>query len=139
MFVVPNTCTVKEFQASSMPTSADKHEADRCLRYLKNLPFDDCLTLSRSFLNVPQRQGFYAFKHCTKGILYIGVAADLRRRFLYGHKALAWAFLDRLAVDDIRLATLPMTYPVAKQAEAIELLMLKTERPVYNREGIVKT
>ncbi|MCU0569561.1 MAG: GIY-YIG nuclease family protein [Oculatellaceae cyanobacterium Prado106] len=82
-----------------------KEEARRCLERLATKSFDDCYPLTREFETVPNSPGFYAFRHRLDGILYIGIATNLRRRFRNGHKALAWAFIDRLDPDDVRIAT----------------------------------
>ena len=109
-----------------------KAEAQRFLELLDNAPFIQCYPLTRDFEAVPTSPGFYAFRHRMEGILYIGIATNLRRRFRNGHKALAWAFIDRLDPDDVRIAAVGIDRQTAQQVEYIETLMIQSARPRYN-------
>jgi excinuclease UvrABC nuclease subunit len=107
-------------------------EAQRYLKQLSAKPFDQCHPLTREFESVPSSPGFYAFRHRSQGILYIGISSNLNRRFRNGHKALAWAFIDRLDPDDVRIATVIVDIQTAKQIEYLETLMIQSARPSYN-------
>jgi excinuclease UvrABC nuclease subunit len=109
-----------------------REEAQEILETLSLTPFGNCYPLSRDFEAVPSDPGFYAFRHRSDGILYIGIGTNLRRRFRNGHKALSWAFVDRLSPDDVRIATVEMGQRTPKQVEYIETLMIQGARPRYN-------
>jgi excinuclease UvrABC nuclease subunit len=109
-----------------------KAEAQRVLQQLATKPFSQCYPLTREFESMPNSPGFYAFRHRLEGILYIGIATNLRRRFRNGHKALAWAFIDRLDPDDVRIATVRINRQNAQQVEYLETLMIQSARPRYN-------
>lgn len=65
-----------------------EEEAQTILNRLSLMPFDECYPLSREFRNIPTVGGLYAVRHRAEGILYIGLAVSLRRRFRdNGHKA----------------------------------------------------
>ncbi len=99
---------------------------------LSSKPFQELFILTRSFEDVLSNPGFYAFRHRLNGILYIGVGTNVRRRFRNGHKALSWAFVDRLNPDDVRIATAEMGRRTFQQVEYIETVMIQSTRPVYN-------
>jgi excinuclease UvrABC nuclease subunit len=109
-----------------------KAEAQRVLQQLATKPFSQCYPLTREFESMPNSPGFYAFRHRLEGVLYIGIATNLRRRFRNGHKALAWAFIDRLDPDDVRIATVRINRQNAQQVEYLETLMIQSARPRYN-------
>jgi excinuclease UvrABC nuclease subunit len=109
-----------------------KADAQQVLNTLLSLPFEDCYPLSRDFEAVPSNPGLYAFRHREQGILYIGIGSNLRRRFRNGHKALSWAFVDRLNPDDVKIATVPMGRRSLQQMEYVETLLIQTVRPQYN-------
>ena len=110
-----------------------QEEAERILDRFTTLPFDDCYPLSRDFESIPARTGIYGFLHQTQGILYIGKAANIQRRVRNGHKALAWAFIDRLNPDDVGVVT-----EVLRGSRSllylldIEATMIQIARPSYN-------
>jgi excinuclease UvrABC nuclease subunit len=113
-------------------TDVLKAEARRFLELLGTAPFTRCYPLTREFEGMPTTPGFYAFRHRSAGILYIGIATNLRRRFRNGHKALAWAFIDRLDPDDVRIAAVGIDRQTAPQVEYLETLMIQSARPRYN-------
>ena len=112
-------------------SEALRTEAQTILNALSSILFEDCYPLSRDFEVVPRHPGFYAFRHRDE-IIYIGVGANLRRRFRNGHKALSWAFVDRLNPDNVRIAILEMGRRTPQQIEYIETLMIQAARPPYN-------
>jgi excinuclease UvrABC nuclease subunit len=64
--------------------------------------------------------------------LYIGKAANIQRRIRNGHKALGWAFVDRLDPDDVRIVACVMGYRAWQQVLDIEARMIQIVRPSYN-------
>jgi excinuclease UvrABC nuclease subunit len=113
-------------------TEGTETEAQIILDALASMPFEECYPLSRDFDAVPSNPGFYAFRLRSIGILYIGITSNFRRRFRNGHKALSWAFVDRLDPDDVRIATVNMGRRTPQQVESIEILMIQSVRPRYN-------
>ena len=113
-------------------SEALRQEAQTILEVLSSMPFEDCYPLSRYFDDLPCDPGFYAVRHCLDGILYIGISNNLRRRFRDGHKALSWAFVDRLSPDDVRITSVAMGKRTPQQVEYLEALMIKSARPRYN-------
>ena len=107
-------------------------EAQRLLEIFASSPFGECHSLTREFVTVPARPGIYAFRHQGEGILYIGKAVNIRQRLRGGHKALGWAFIDRLDPDDMRIAASVLGYQAWLQSLEIEVRMIQTLRPRYN-------
>lgn len=106
-------------------------EATRLLQILSQCPFQDCHVLSRDFATVSPRSGLYGFRQ-QQDILYIGKAVNVRQRLRGGHKALGWAFIDRLDPDTVRIATVPLGYQAWLDALELEARMIQKLRPRYN-------
>ena len=117
---------------SELMTELYRGEAQAILKNLSSMPFKDCYPLSRGCLDIPTCPGIYAIRHQDEGILYIGVAVKLRRRFKDGHKAFFWAFLDYCTPDEIRIAAELMGYQSFQRAEDLETLMIRSARPRYD-------
>ena len=115
-----------------MPSDFVRGQAQRILEIFYSTPFIECHPLTREFASIPARSGIYAFRHQSEGILYIGKAVNIRQRLRGGHKALAWAFIDRLNPDDVRIVATVLTYQLWLQALEIEALMIQTVKPCYN-------
>jgi excinuclease UvrABC nuclease subunit len=96
-------------------------------------PFEQCLSLSREFANLPARPGIYAIRHKTDGLLYIGKTKSLRGRFTGGHKAFLWAWLDKYSDDEVRVAVQTISY-WGNPALLLELeaIILRATQPPYN-------
>ena len=62
-------------------------QAKVILDFLVQLPFSDCVDISRNFANLTTKPGIYAVRHRTDGLLYVGKAQDIKERFRGGHKA----------------------------------------------------
>jgi excinuclease UvrABC nuclease subunit len=107
-------------------------EALRLLSLLMNASFDDCAPLTRKFNELPPRPGIYAFKHRTLGILYIGKSANIRARLRGGHKALGWAFIDRMDPDDVRIACITLGYQWNRVSYQLEQVMIRRIQPPYS-------
>jgi excinuclease UvrABC nuclease subunit len=107
-------------------------ETTRLLEIFTTLPFLDCHLLTREFQTVPARSGIYGFRHIDQGLLYIGKARDIRQRLRGGHKALGWAFIDRLDPDVVRIIAVVLGYQAWLQSLDIEARMIQSVRPRYN-------
>ncbi|OLP15406.1 hypothetical protein BST81_26575 [Leptolyngbya sp. 'hensonii'] len=107
-------------------------EASRLLEIFATTSFLDCHPLTREFLTVPARPGIYGFRHMDEELLYIGKAGDIRQRLRGGHKALGWAFIDRLDPDAVRIVAVVLGYQAWLQSLEIEARMIQTVRPRYN-------
>lgn len=107
-------------------------EADRLLRTLTTTAFSSGHPLTREFATVTPRPGIYAFIHRPTGILYIGKSKNIRQRLRGGHKALGWAFIDRLDPNDVRIIALPLGLEATRQSLDIEAKMIQITRPRYN-------
>ncbi|MBE9009409.1 GIY-YIG nuclease family protein [Pseudanabaenaceae cyanobacterium LEGE 13415] len=108
-----------------------RQDAQSVLEMLRSTEFERCYPLSRHFRNIPTNPGFYAFRHLDE-ILYIGITNNLRYRFSKGHKALGWAFLERLDPDDVRIAVVKLGSRTPEQGSYIETLMIQSAQPRYN-------
>jgi excinuclease UvrABC nuclease subunit len=107
-------------------------EADRLLHRLTTLSFADCCPLSRECRALPARPGIYALTHRQQGILSIGKSGNVRGRLRGGHKALGWAFIDRLDPDDVRIAVAILSFPWIRLSLQLERHILRQTRPPYN-------
>lgn len=107
-------------------------EAARLLHILNTTPFQDCYPLSREFHTLPNRPGIYAIYHRIQGILYIGKSGNVKSRLRGGHKALGWAFIDRLDPDDVRIAVAVLSFQWTRLSLQLESIILRQTRPPYN-------
>lgn len=107
-------------------------EALRLLEIFSSTPFSDCHPLTRNFEDVPARAGIYGFRHLDQDLLYIGKARDIRQRLRNGHKALGWAFIDRLDPDEVRIMAVKLGYQGWLRSLDIEARMIQIVRPRYN-------
>ena len=109
-----------------------REEATRLLDIICTTSFNDCYPLSREFRELPNRAGIYAIKHRSQGILYLGKSGNVRVRLRGGHKALGWAFIDRLDPDDVRIAVAQLSFSWTRLSLQLEKIMLRQIRPSYN-------
>ena len=107
-------------------------EAERLLEILSATSFEDCCPLTKQFSHLMVRPGLYAIRHRIYGILYVGKSANIRERFKQGHKALVWAFIDRLHPDDVRIAATPVGFEWHKLLYELEGIVIRQVRPPYN-------
>ena len=107
-------------------------EALRILKRLEEMPFEVCCPLTREFAELPPSPGIYAVRHKTRGILYVGKSGSVRGRFKGGHKALAWAFMDRLNPDDVRIAVVTLTFQWIRLSLQLEQVIIRQLLPPYN-------
>ncbi len=108
-------------------------EATRLLEGFKAIPFEDCCPLSKEFNELPSQPGIYALKHQALGILYIGKSGNVKGRWRGGHKALGWAFIDRMNPDDVRIAVATLTFRWTRLSLQLERTMLRQALPPYNQ------
>jgi excinuclease UvrABC nuclease subunit len=110
-----------------------QQEAQAILDYLAPVPFKDCIELSKEFLELPMQAAIYAVKHRQLGILYIGKARTLRDRFRGGHKALLWAFIERMDPVDIKITFYLLDFDQwVNLASDLEGLIIQVVNPPYN-------
>lgn len=107
-------------------------EALRLLDRLSKAQFSDCAPLSKKFNELPPRPGIYAFKHRGLGILYIGKSTNIRARLRGGHKALGWAFIDRLDPYDVRIAYTTLSFQWNRVSYQLEQVMIGRIQPPYS-------
>ncbi len=107
-------------------------EALRLLDILRGTRFSDCVVLSQKFNELPPRPGIYAFKHQELGILYIGKSTNIRARLRGGHKALGWAFIDRMNPDDVRIAYITLDFQWNRVSYQLEQVMIGRVQPPYS-------
>jgi excinuclease UvrABC nuclease subunit len=107
-------------------------EALRILKVLDEMPFEECCPLTREFNELPPRPGIYAVKHRTQGILYIGKSGSVKGRFRGGHKALGWAFMDRMNPEDVRIAAVSLAFKWIRLSLQLEQIIIRQLLPPYN-------
>ena len=107
-------------------------EAQRLLGLLSGAPLSDCAPLTRKLSELPPRPGLYAFKHQGLGILYIGKSTNIRARLRGGHKALGWAFIDRMNPEDVRIAQISLSFEWNRVSYQLEQVMIRRIQPPYN-------
>lgn len=107
-------------------------EALRILKVLDEMPFEDCCPLTREFDDLPPRPGIYAVKHRAQGILYIGKSGSVKGRFRRGHKALGWAFMDRMNPEDVRIAAVTLAFKWIRLSLQLEQIIIRQLLPPYN-------
>lgn len=107
-------------------------EALRIIKLLDQMPFDACCPLTREFAELPHSPGIYAVKHKAQGILYIGKSGSVKGRFKGGHKALGWAFMDRLDPDDVRISVVTLRLQWIRLSLQLEQIAIRELLPPYN-------
>ncbi len=105
-------------------------EIDRILGILQD-DFQTCYQLTETFSNLPNVPGIYAIRHHDE-ILYIGRAAEVRRRFQKGHKAIHLAFVKNLQASEVRIAVAPVSLEFVRSLNQIEARLLQQLHPPYN-------
>jgi excinuclease UvrABC nuclease subunit len=114
-------------------SSPKQQEAQAILDYLASVPFENCIALSKEFLELPMSAAIYAVKHRQLGILYIGKTRALRDRFRGGHKALLWAFIERMDPADIKITFYLLDFEQwVNLASDLEGLIIQAVNPPYN-------
>ncbi len=110
-----------------------QRSAQAILEYLVSVPFEDCISVSKEFRELPMSAGIYAVRHRSLGILYVGKTRLLRDRFRGGHKALLWAFIEELRAVDTRLVFRSLDFDEWIELSAeLEGLIIQAVNPPYN-------
>jgi len=105
-------------------------EANRLLDFLNALKFEECYPLSKEFNDRPNRPGIYAIRHCSQGILYVGKSGNVKSRLRGGHKALGWAFIDRMNPDEVRIAVATLSFQWTRLSLQLERIILRQTSPL---------
>jgi hypothetical protein len=106
----------------------------RVIKLLKRIKFDDCYEATADGSNLPRRPGIYAFKHRDKRILYVGKSNNVRQRFNARHGVFVDLFFAGYAIDDLRIAVVPIIGDDLPYLEIIEAIVISTLTPEFNRK-----
>ena len=108
-------------------------QAREILNSLVQLPFSDCVPISRDFAGLIAKPGIYAIRHRLAGLLYIGKAQDLKERFRGGHKAITWAWLKDYDHRDVAIATCEIDFRQWRTLSSnLEGIILVWSKPPFN-------
>jgi excinuclease UvrABC nuclease subunit len=108
-------------------------QATVVLDFLVQLPFSDCVSISRNFADLTTKPGIYAVRHRTDGLLYVGKAQDIKERFRGGHKAVTWSWLAEYHHQDVRIATYEIDFQQWRTLSSkLEGMILIWSKPPFN-------
>ncbi|WNZ24417.1 GIY-YIG nuclease family protein [Leptolyngbya sp. NK1-12] len=108
-------------------------QAQLILNALIEVPFSECVPITRSFENLTTKPGIYAVRHSAEGLLYVGKAQDMRERFRGGHKALTWSWLADYDHRDVAIATYPLDFMRWRALSSeLERIILQITEPPFN-------
>jgi GIY-YIG catalytic domain len=108
-------------------------EAKVILDFLVQLPFSECVAISRNFADLTTKPGIYAVRHCTDGLLYVGKAQDIKERFRGGHKAVTWSWLAEYHHQDVAIATYEIDFQQWRTLSSkLEGIILIWSKPPFN-------
>lgn len=108
-------------------------QARMILDTLVNLPFSQCVPISRDFEGLTTKAGLYAVRHRTDELLYVGKTRDIRERFRGGHKALIWSWIEGYDHRDVRIATYTLDFIQWRTLSSeLEKIILNITQPPYN-------
>jgi len=103
------------------------------LKFLVQLPFGDCIPISRDFVGLTSKPGIYAIRHRSEELLYIGKAQDIKERFRGGHKAITWAWLEDYDHRDVAIAICEIDYRQWRTLSSdLEGIILVWSKPPFN-------
>jgi predicted GIY-YIG superfamily endonuclease len=103
------------------------------LNFLVQLPFFDCVPISRDFARLTSKPGIYAVRHRSEGLLYIGKAQDMKERFRGGHKAITWSWLTDYDHRDVAIATCEIDFQEWRALSSeLEGIILVWSKPPFN-------
>jgi hypothetical protein len=103
------------------------------LETLVNTPFSQCLPVTRDFKAFPANASLYAVRHTTLGLLYLGKTRYTRERFIGGHKAFLWSWLDYYNPDDVRILIYPLnSLQLQTLSSSLEAIIIAAANPPYN-------
>jgi len=108
-------------------------QARLILNSLIELPFSECISITRSFANLTTKPGIYAVRHLADGLLYVGKAQDIKERFRGGHKALTWSWLADHDHRDVAIATYALDFMRWRALSSeLERMILQITEPPFN-------
>lgn len=108
-------------------------QARTILNVLLNVPFSQCVPISRDFTALTTKPGLYAVRHRADGLLYVGKTQDFRERFKGGHKALTWSWLEDYDHREVRIATYSLDFVRWRALSSeLERIILNISEPPYN-------
>jgi hypothetical protein len=108
-------------------------EALAILEVLITTPFEQCHLVGRDYSTLTTCHSLYAVRHRTVGLLYVGKSQNPKQRFMGGHKALVWCWLEGYAPGDVRLATYALDYRQwTRLSLDLEALIIQATQPPFN-------
>ncbi len=118
--------------ASETMTEIER-QARFILDALVQIPFTDCVAITRDFANLTTKPGIYAIRHRQSGLLYVGKAQDVKERFRGGHKAITWSWLEDYDHRDVAIATYEIDFRQWRTlSSALEGIILVWSQPPFN-------
>ena len=107
-------------------------QARSILDFLAQLPFSECVPISRDFAELSAKPGVYGVRHRSEGLLYIGKAQDMKERFRGGHKAITWSWIADYDYREVAIATCPIDYMQWQGLSSeIEGIILRWSKPPF--------
>jgi GIY-YIG catalytic domain len=108
-------------------------QARKILDLLVQLPFPDCILISRDFAELTSKPGIYAIRHRSAGLLYVGKAQDIKERFRGGHKAITWSWLEDYDHRDVAISICEIDYRQWRTlSSGLEGIILVWSKPPFN-------
>jgi excinuclease UvrABC nuclease subunit len=116
-------------------------QAREILNFLMQLPFSECVPISRDFAGLTFKPGIYAIRHRwqslsrgeSAGLLYVGKAQDIKERFRGGHKAVTWSWLADYNHRDVAIAICEIDYRQWRTLSSdLEGIILVWSKPPFN-------
>jgi excinuclease UvrABC nuclease subunit len=108
-------------------------QAREILNFLVQLPFSNCVRISRDFAELTTKPGIYAIRHRLEGLLYIGKAQDIKERFRGGHKAITWSWLEDYDHRDVAIAVREIDFQQWRRLSSdLESIILIWSKPPFN-------
>jgi excinuclease UvrABC nuclease subunit len=108
-------------------------QAREILDFLVQLPFSDCIAISRDFAKLTTKPGIYAVRHRSAGLPYVGKAQDIKERFRGGHKAITWSWLEDYNHRDVAIAIHEIDHRQWQSLSSnLEAIILIWSKPPFN-------
>lgn len=100
---------------------------------LMNVPFSECISISRDFADLTTKPEIYAVRHQSEGLLYVGKAQDIKERFRGGHKSITWSWLADYDHRDVAIATHTLDFLQWRALSSeLERIILHLTEPPFN-------
>jgi hypothetical protein len=108
-------------------------QARDILNFLVQLPFSNCVPISRDFATLTTKPGIYAVRHRSAGLLYVDKAQDVKERFRGGHKAITWSWLEDYDYRDVAIAVCEIDHRQWQTLSSnLEGIILIWSKPPFN-------